>query len=294
MRFNIRTIISFALLLSALLINIRQYPQVQEMLGQELQANLIQSILSYKFDYKSDNANKSGNSDNCDESADEINESLDNLSAVPLENLPKSESSPDSSKTVTPSQPATLPQLSTPQPTSPILPPPTQTPKLNPPLIPSPSDVPVAKEQVNNPNPNSTPKQNLSQFKTSQEKQFEKESPPEENLPEEIPIQNFLLQNVLPDKNSAGATWQEVNSHYVIYSLEHPAAPTPDSPQLIYANQYQPRQTEQNKTITIKQVQTTNSQITDTKNKTQTIPEIKQKRLINTIETTLERPIIYD
>jgi cytoskeletal protein RodZ len=235
MRLNIGTIISFILLLSALLINIFRYPQVQDMLGQELQKNLIPPVLSYN----PDNYHNSTNSDNT--TNDESDEPQDN-SIFPPEGFNKSE------------LPVIVPQpkiFANPEINSPIPPKPTPEPILTPTSEPKPTQ---------NPEPVQT-----------------KELLPEANLGNEISPENLSLQNILPDKNLTSTAQHNTNVHYIIDNHHSITAPVPDTPKPIYANNYQPQKTEPNK------IKKQTTQITKPK-----------QRLINTIETAIERKIIYD
>jgi hypothetical protein len=92
---------------------------------------------------------------------------------------------------------------------------------------------------------------------------------PEMNLISEMPPQNILLPNISANNKSTGLLQLNVDPRYEIYSHNTQAAAELGVPKQIIANQYSP----------------------DSKQKT---TAIKQNRLINTIDTTLERSVIYD
>ncbi|MDR1484744.1 MAG: hypothetical protein LBT09_07965 [Planctomycetaceae bacterium] len=289
MRSNLGTIISFVLLLLALLINIFRYPQVHNMLDRDLQANLFPPMLSYEY-YNFNNFAGSKNSDNSNDSEDSNDsENFENSDKLKHDNSTVA----PSSKITQPELPDSLPQPATPAtPATPTTPAIVHAPKLNPP--PMPVEEQVVPERINSPKPNETqiqnpPKENISQPNNSQpdisqpdilqEKTPEKELLPEMNLSNEKPMTDLSLQNILPDKNFDGIIFGGADAKYVIYSPHSPAAPIQDSPQPIYAQNYKQKKSEQNETQTKSEIK-------------QNI--IQKQHLINTIETTLERPIIYD
>jgi hypothetical protein len=96
-----------------------------------------------------------------------------------------------------------------------------------------------------------------------------------------IPPQDILLQDMLSDNNSDETLKLNIDSNYAIYPHNTQAVATLDSPQPITANQYLPKP---NNNIT--------PNYTNTKISHQ--PAAKQNRLISTIDSTLERPVIYD
>ncbi|MDR0391990.1 MAG: hypothetical protein LBH59_08795 [Planctomycetaceae bacterium] len=273
MRFNIGTIISFILLLFALLFNIFRYPQVQDMLGQELQRNLIPSVLSYN----PDNPYNSVNSDNITDS-DESDEPQDSSMLTRSEVMDKSE------------LPVVVPQpdifgnaaIQSPMPQNPTSE-----------LIPNSPPQPIQQESIWNSEPIQSPEptQNPEPAQASQLIQSSalvpvddqvaraKELLPESNLGNESTSKNLSLQKILSEKSLVGTARYDANANYVIYNNQSVAAPISDSPKPIYANNYQPIKIDSNKLKIKKQ----SKQITRPK-----------QRLINTVETTIDRPIIYD
>ncbi|MDR2346599.1 MAG: hypothetical protein LBE18_11075 [Planctomycetaceae bacterium] len=263
MRYNTGTIISFTLLLAALLINIWQYPQVQEMLDKELQVNLILPILSYKLDNSAqyNEFDKSEESDYSEESENYQNE------------LPNSIDKPTSNQT---RPPLSIPTIIVPS----LTPPQFQV-----------KDIPA--EPINN-NSNSTQLEKKSNESSTKEKLPEVNFIQQENLSQDI-----SLQKILPDKNLIGVTSSNnVNSHYKIDLPSDSAAisAAADLPKSSYANKYVLAQSGQDKPLTINPAKD-KKPITTIINPP-TVPQLKPNiipsRLINTIDTTLERPIIYE
>jgi hypothetical protein len=299
MKFNTGTIISFTLLLLALLINIWRYPQVQEMLGRELQANLIPPVLSYKLKLdnsiqsdQSDQLDLSDESDQSDQSdkSDKINPSVEsgitqNHSPIGAALTERTQINADNPTTSNSIQPTTKPQKQNSI---------TATPENNkkneselpPPTNPTTSTTPKNTTSQTQQNTTKPKTENLLQQKILPEESPTHELLPETNLLDKLPAQDISLQNIPTNRNLIDASWYETNSNYVIYSPA-PVAAIVATPQPTYANNYTIKNTEQNNTINKNKQQITKI-ISQQKN------EIKHNRLINTIDTTLERPIIYD
>ncbi|MDR1053586.1 MAG: hypothetical protein LBL39_05370 [Planctomycetaceae bacterium] len=224
MRFNIGTIISFVLLLSALLVNIWRYPQVREMFAQETSVIVIPSVLpllqSNLNNSDAPNDPVAPNQLEEQDQTDETNKS-DDLIQQPYNNLPT-----------------------------------------NLPIVPAENI-----EKNVTPETNYTPTQEPITPKI--ENPTNNEPLPEINFISEIPPQNLLLNNISADNDSADLLQLNIDPRYAIYSHNTQAAAKLDAPNPIIANQYSP-------------------------NTKQTSTTIKQNRLINTINTTLERSVIYD
>ncbi|MDR1290161.1 MAG: hypothetical protein LBK06_03070 [Planctomycetaceae bacterium] len=245
MRFNVGTIISFVLLLSALLVNVWRHPQVREMFGQEMAIISVPSVLPL---LQSNLDNSDSSNDSVDPNQlEEPNQSDDAIKLVDDLNQPNL---PANSPNV---QEENLEKNTTPQ-----------TPP-QPALTPQP---PITPAKIS-PEPNYSPTHTPESITPKIEPQKNDELLPEMNLISEMPPQNILLPNISVNNNSTGSLQLNVDPRYEIYSHNSQAAAELGVPKQIIANQYSP----------------------DSKQKT---TAIKQNRLINTIDTTLERSVIYD
>ncbi|MDR2763388.1 MAG: hypothetical protein LBB88_12355 [Planctomycetaceae bacterium] len=258
------------------------------MLDKELQANLIPPVLSYKPDNSNQSA-QPNESEDFDESKNTSTLSTDQTESI------KSIESTESIKSTEPIIPIAPATPTTPMPpTTPMSP---TTPVNS--TTPANSAVSTEKSSTIKTTTNLTSPQSPTTNQTPKTEPIKspvQESTPDVNLTREILPQELSLQNILLNKDSINISNQNGNNaKYTIYLSTSPAPAAIDTPKSTYANQYSTNRQSQNDVVSINhKTESSRKTIIDTKNIKQSSTETKHIRLINTIDTTLERPIIYD